>query len=264
MKQNAIGYGERIKQIRKSMKLTLEQFGKLFDPPASKGLVRNWEIENNLPNEDRLNKISEIANVSVDYILYGKNLNGFGKRIKNIRTNNLGISSKQFGELFSPQISSNEVNAWESEDLMPSKQQIDKIISLGDTSYRELILGVKRKYTYEDYLDPFIQLEKTELFLDNSDLSKDERARSDKFFILADILRKNQVNNPKVFDLSEQLLEHLVWITGNAPSASYSYSTKVNKFKKFTSLEEETEDSIKSIHEITTRLAELLSESHKK
>ena len=34
--------GQRIKSVRKAKGLTLEEFGKLFDSPASRGVVSNW------------------------------------------------------------------------------------------------------------------------------------------------------------------------------------------------------------------------------
>ena len=67
----AQGAGQRIKRIRKSNGYTMEAFGKLFNPPASKGLVRNWEHGDNLPSKDRLEKIAEIGNTTVDEIKYG-------------------------------------------------------------------------------------------------------------------------------------------------------------------------------------------------
>lgn len=82
------GYGQRIKQIRKEKKLSLEAFGELLDPPAPKSLVWNWERERNLPKKDRLKQIAEIGDVSETFLKYG---------IKNLEYDNL------FGE-FSSQI----------------------------------------------------------------------------------------------------------------------------------------------------------------
>lgn len=67
----AQGAGQRIKRIRKSLGLTMEDFGKSFNPPASKGLVGNWERGDNLPSKERLQKIAEMANTTVDEIKYG-------------------------------------------------------------------------------------------------------------------------------------------------------------------------------------------------
>lgn len=61
--------GKRIKKLRLDRKLTLEELGKIFEPPASKGLVGNWEKGRNSPNRLRLQKLSEFFNVSLDYLL---------------------------------------------------------------------------------------------------------------------------------------------------------------------------------------------------
>lgn len=57
---------EKIRRIRKELGYTIQEFGKLFNPPASKGLVCNWEKGRNLPNKSRLKKIAELGNTTVD------------------------------------------------------------------------------------------------------------------------------------------------------------------------------------------------------
>lgn len=64
--------GSRIKIIRKNLGLSMEEFGKLFSPKASKGVVSNWENGYNNPNNERLKKIAELGNVSIDYLLHGR------------------------------------------------------------------------------------------------------------------------------------------------------------------------------------------------
>ncbi|MFS1106759.1 helix-turn-helix domain-containing protein [Enterococcus faecalis] len=63
--------GLRIRKIRKDKKLTLEEFGKLFDPPADKAAVSAWENGKNMPNSQRLKQLSLIGNVSELYITTG-------------------------------------------------------------------------------------------------------------------------------------------------------------------------------------------------
>lgn len=61
--------GARIKSIRSSRGMTLEEFGKIFG--ASKGNAATWEKGSSLPNNERLLKIAEIGGISVDELLYG-------------------------------------------------------------------------------------------------------------------------------------------------------------------------------------------------
>ncbi|MBF6625733.1 helix-turn-helix transcriptional regulator [Aerococcaceae bacterium zg-BR9] len=61
--------GQRIKSIRLSKGMTLEEFGKLFD--ASKSIASRWEKGVSLPNPERLKQIAKIGDVTVDELLYG-------------------------------------------------------------------------------------------------------------------------------------------------------------------------------------------------
>lgn len=63
--------GRRIQEIRLTFGLTMEEFGRLLKPPASKGAVNNWEKGKNHPNKKRLKRIAKLGEVSVDYLLGG-------------------------------------------------------------------------------------------------------------------------------------------------------------------------------------------------
>lgn len=64
--------GRRIKAVRISQGLTMEEFGKLFEPPANKSLVSKWESGKSLPNNNRLKRISDIGKISLEYLIDGK------------------------------------------------------------------------------------------------------------------------------------------------------------------------------------------------
>lgn len=64
--------GERIKSLRTSRGMTLEQFGELFYPPASKSIVSRWEAGKSMPSNERLKAISQHFSVSTMYLLYGE------------------------------------------------------------------------------------------------------------------------------------------------------------------------------------------------
>lgn len=69
MKVNNTEVGTRIKRIRLSKGMTLEEFGKLFG--ASKGSVQGWESGRNLPNPERLKSIAKIGDTTVEELLHG-------------------------------------------------------------------------------------------------------------------------------------------------------------------------------------------------
>lgn len=60
-------FGERIKNLRKSLCLNQVEFGKSLS--VTKQCISNWENENILPSIDMLVRISEKYSVSADYLL---------------------------------------------------------------------------------------------------------------------------------------------------------------------------------------------------
>lgn len=60
---------EKIRNIRKNLGLSMQEFGQLFDPPASKGVVSNWENGYNKPNNERLKKIAQLGNTTSEDLL---------------------------------------------------------------------------------------------------------------------------------------------------------------------------------------------------
>lgn len=69
---NKYEVGKRIKGLRTSKGMTLEQFGELFNPPASKSIVSRWEAGKSIPSNERLKVISDKFEVTTIYLLYGK------------------------------------------------------------------------------------------------------------------------------------------------------------------------------------------------
>lgn len=69
MKISKEDVGERINQIRTSNGWTLEELGIKLN--TSKVTVFNWERGRNLPNKKRLKDLADIAEITVDELLYG-------------------------------------------------------------------------------------------------------------------------------------------------------------------------------------------------
>lgn len=88
--------GQRIKSIRQSKGLTMEQFGKLFDN-ASKGVVSNWEKGSNVPNNERLKMIATAGGITVDELLHGSRYE-YAYRLFNELYDNLDDSKKILSE----------------------------------------------------------------------------------------------------------------------------------------------------------------------
>lgn len=65
--------GQKIKAIRLEREETLEVFGKKFEPIANRGLVSRWENNFIVPNPDRIKKIAELGNLTVEELLKDDN-----------------------------------------------------------------------------------------------------------------------------------------------------------------------------------------------
>lgn len=99
MNDNKDGIGKRIKQIRVSEGLTMEDFGKKIFPNASKGTISKWENGKYLPNNERLKQIAEIGKVSMSYLLYGKELDvfsGLNDKLNDVVNNLNNEANKQY------------------------------------------------------------------------------------------------------------------------------------------------------------------------
>ncbi|HDS03210.1 MAG TPA: XRE family transcriptional regulator [Firmicutes bacterium] len=63
--------GTRIREIRKSLHLSQDEFGKLFDPPLSQTSIYFYETGQREPNMSTLIQLSRLGNRSIDWILKG-------------------------------------------------------------------------------------------------------------------------------------------------------------------------------------------------
>lgn len=63
--------GRKIKELRMNKGLTMEEFGKLFDPYVSTGTVHTWENNRYIPGLGHLKMIADIAGKSVSEFVYG-------------------------------------------------------------------------------------------------------------------------------------------------------------------------------------------------
>lgn len=71
MANSATNLSEGIKRLRKELKMTQSEFGKLFTPPATKGIVSKWENGKSVPSNERLDRLSEITGLSVENLIFG-------------------------------------------------------------------------------------------------------------------------------------------------------------------------------------------------
>lgn len=69
MTKNKKLLGSKIKFIRHTLGLTMEDFGKLFNPHASDSIVSRWERGISSPNNERLKVIADIGIYTMEQLL---------------------------------------------------------------------------------------------------------------------------------------------------------------------------------------------------
>lgn len=213
--------GERIHEIRMNLstkKTSLEAFGKLLDPPSDKSSVRKWEIGMNLPNNERLKQIADLGGVSTDYILFGKELNGYGKRIKEIRKDQ-GLTQVEFGHLFSPVVSKKTIESWESENLLPELEQFRKIGNLVGINYIDILFGNTENSNLA--LDIYSNINAVENCLRSFDLKPEEIMKSKEYFINMNNLRKIQGDASHSFEYLYLMSKRLSELVDQKDAYSY-------------------------------------------
>ena len=148
--------GERIRFIRLNRGYTIQGFWDLFG--ASRGNVQVWESGACLPNKRRLQKIAQMANISVTELLYGNqnnrdqevtgvlqkkpNKKEVGKRIFSIRKN-MNLTLEQFGLIL--QVGKSNVSVWELGKSLPRREKSIEIAKLGKISVEELLYGKEKE-----------------------------------------------------------------------------------------------------------------------
>ena len=164
--------GRKLKNIRLQNGLTQEEFGDRF--LGTKSLVSKWESGRNKPNPDRLKKIAEFANITVEELMQETEEPpriSVGRRIRSVRLKN-GMSMSLFGTTID-NVKSGVVSNWENGKQLPNKLRLKKIAKLGSMSVDELLDITNYQELYElekernSLLEQEIQLLKDQLKLLN-------------------------------------------------------------------------------------------------
>lgn len=84
--------GKRIREIRKNQCNTLDQFCIRLDDSVIRGTISNWENGTYLPTLKRLEKIANIGNVSVNYLLFGSEQDVLNSILEQFEKHDITIS----------------------------------------------------------------------------------------------------------------------------------------------------------------------------
>lgn len=179
----------------------------MISPPADKGVVGRWEKGVNLPNNERLFQIAKIGNVTTDYILFGKQLNGYGERIENLR-NQKKYSQEEISRMLNPMKTEEEIAAIENEVYFPKYEELKQLAEILDSTIYFIAFNIKRRQSFHpdtDY-DVYEKLDTTERLLQASNLTKEELVDSDMFFDQMNDIRLKQIDNPDYYNSVAKLI----------------------------------------------------------
>lgn len=115
---------EKIKHIRIGLGKSMEEFGDLFEPKASKGVVSNWENNYNLPNNERLKRIAELGRISIEELMQETSSLKIGDRIKELRKEK-GFTQNELAEFSG--LSRSYLSDVENSRKNPSVETVEKL-----------------------------------------------------------------------------------------------------------------------------------------
>lgn len=148
---NKLKVSERIFRIRNSLKLTLEQFGKLDNLNASKSIVLRWENGTSLPNRSRLEIIAKKGNITVNELLYGSIDEFLENNLENFILNNSNITTDflcfNFFEITKKYLESHSKTINDISDIINLlEKDFDKILDYALDDYIQSNLFLLDKY----------------------------------------------------------------------------------------------------------------------
>ena len=179
--------GLRIKQIRFNKGYTLESFGKLFS--VSKNNVLKWEQGQCLPNKKRLPIISEIGDMTVNELLYGKEDLNFDELFKKITTR----PKEEIIDLITRLTIATKVNQY---------KKITEIYTWNGEKYAEIIEDIKDEEGEIVVEDQDLGIEIYNAFNESNELIGDKEA-----YILNDSFDQYIKNEAKSVENNQKDLE---------------------------------------------------------
>ena len=132
MKTDEISLGRRLKELRHQKKMTQQELAKLLF--VSDKTVSKWEKDGSIPDIDILIDLSEIFNVSLDYLLTGNKDKGVSRGCRAIYSN--GKLDHYVGEDGDRLFTRDEVTVILNKRIVRHDQQL--VTRLGFSSMKDL------------------------------------------------------------------------------------------------------------------------------
>lgn len=118
--------GERLQKLRNQSSLTQEELAERLD--VSRQSVSKWELNKTLPDVDKLIQLSEIYQVSIDYLIKGEEVKEEGKQEGEEEGIELVGKDDAAGETSGTEKEGEETSNTEKEEEETSKEDKDVIV----------------------------------------------------------------------------------------------------------------------------------------
>lgn len=193
MEVNKQEAGQRIKEVRQMLNLSMDKFGKLLGG-LPRSTVNNWERGINLPKLETLNRIAEVGNVTNEYILYG---NQEDEYIANLLRKKASEVDPKMTKVLTDFVKKTELE---------DNQELNRIV----TFFAEnLTPPTEKDYFYYHLID-----EEKNLYLASSNFGKIA-----KFYLHYDVI--NEMIHIMPFTFAEQSISRLFIFLTNLESIKY-------------------------------------------
>lgn len=222
--------GERIRNIRKSLGLSMDAFAARIDEKAKSGTVSNWETGKNLPNNERLKRIAELGNTSISSLLYGNTQNFIRNNLRRLLPEEYEFLSESLSnehvDFFVNEIEHNKVSIFEIEKIRSIINNcLLNLLPEIEISYKDKVNFIAKNKNYKDQV--------IEQFISDNKFSKSnkEKINQIKFiFKNADNLTVKNLNLFPTINIISEILESI--INNNSLISVYAFLIEENTFIK--------------------------------
>ena len=149
--------GSRIKLIRTSLGLSMEEFGKMLRPVATKGTVSKWENGKYIPNGERLKNIAALGNTTVAYLLRPANGEVTIETAVDVAKDIFYKKLSNKDNLRDETLSALEYFNNDSLDLV-LEQEVSRYLSNPDVGKSEKLRNLNDKSDFETYLIHYLEI----------------------------------------------------------------------------------------------------------
>lgn len=236
----------RISLVRNGLDMTLKDFGKQFTSPVNAGVVQKWERGTNLPNDEHMIEIAKLGNISINWLMYGSDF-------ENLQ-NHLLPQVFQKLESFETMLRNNNINDTQTNEIS------NNIIEFLNSLKLESILGpedmtanlLAPKYRLQYVMETVLANEPTEL----------EIMKFNNLFNLLTLFITAKVNTPDTYDDNIEIIDLLLWLSGNHPKDVYKDNQGFRRFVDSDGLEKHIDKVAGNLHKKIDNLSEKLKNTY--